>query len=204
MISIARTTLCIAGALALSACATTSFDSTWRTPDVGPVDYAGKKVAAVFVSQEEGSRRSAEDTLAREISAHGAQGVASYTLIPTQELQDQAQVRAKLQSAGIEGVVVMRVTGKEQQVSQTPGTWSSMGYSSFSHYSGWGAVYEPGYLVTDTIVSVETLVYSLTQDKLLWGGQSKTFNPSKLDAFVSELAQAVAEELEEEGLIRER
>ena len=196
--------LTLAGALALTACASTTFDSTWKAPDAGLVDYSGKKVAAVFVSQEEGSRRAAEDTLAREISARGAQGIAAYTLIATEDLKDQQRARARLQAAGIEGVVAMRVTGKEQQVTQTPGTWSNARYSSFSHYSGWGwgTVYEPGYLTTDTIVSVETLVYSLTEDKLLWAGQSKTFNPAQLTGFVSELAQAAVEQMHEEGLIR--
>ena len=45
-------------------------------------------------------------------------------------------------------------------------------------------------------------MYSLTRDKLLWAGQSKTFNPAKLDEFVKELAQAAAEQMKEEGLIR--
>jgi hypothetical protein len=50
-------------------------------------------------------------------------------------------------------------------------------------------------------VSVETLVYSLKQNKLVWGGQSQTTNPNNIDNFVREVANAVAEELRKEGLI---
>jgi len=58
-----------------------------------------------------------------------------------------------------------------------------------------------GEIRTDTIVSVETLVYSMKQNKLVWAGQSKTTNPSKIDAFVKEIADAVAKEMKKQGLI---
>ena len=55
--------------------------------------------------------------------------------------------------------------------------WGGYGgfYGGFYGY-GWGAAYSPGYLRTDTIVHVETLVYDLNQNKLVWAGQSKTRN----------------------------
>jgi hypothetical protein len=147
-------------------CATTTFSSTWKAPDAGPVDYEGKKIAAIFVSAEESTRRAAEDALARELTARGPVGVAAYGLLSLEELRDKERARAKLREAGCAAAVVMRVTGKEQQISAAPAMYSGARYSSFSGYSGWGwgTVYEPGYLTTDTIVSVETLVYSLEED----------------------------------------
>jgi hypothetical protein len=38
-----------------------------------------------------------------------------------------------------------------------------------------------------TIVTVETLIYSLGQDKLIWAGQSQTTNPSKVGPFIREM-----------------
>jgi hypothetical protein len=94
-----------------AACATTTFTSTWQAPDAGPVDYAGKKIAAVFLTSEESTRRVAEDALAREFSAHGSVGVASYTLLSSAELKDEARSRAALLDAGCTASVVMRITG---------------------------------------------------------------------------------------------
>jgi len=54
---------------------------------------------------------------------------------------------------------------------------------------------------TDTIVTVETLVYSLKQNKLLWAGQSKTTNPSNVDSFVKELAAGAVREMKKVGLL---
>lgn len=191
-------------ALTASCTSATTFRSTWRAPDAAPVDYAGKKVAALFFSSEESTRRAAEDALAREITARGAEGVAAYTLLSLDDLKDKEGALAKLQQAGCAGAVAMRITGEKQQLSADPGMYSSARYSSFSGYShwGWGTVYEPGYLRTDTIVSAETLVYSLTQNKLLWGGKSESFNPARTEEFVVELAEAAADEMKKEGLIR--
>jgi hypothetical protein len=60
----------------------------------------------------------------------------------------------------------------------------------------------PGYLQTDTIVSIETLVYAVRQDKLLWGGVSETTNPSNLDAFIKEIVKAAGEEIRRAGLVQ--
>ena len=58
-----------------------------------------------------------------------------------------------------------------------------------------------GEIRTDTIVIVETLVYSLGQNKLVWGGQSKTTNPASVDRLIANAAKQVADELERQGLI---
>ena len=50
-------------------------------------------------------------------------------------------------------------------------------------------------------MTVETLVYSLKQNKLLWAGQSKTTNPSNVDAFVKELAAGAVREMKKVGLL---
>ena len=59
----------------------------------------------------------------------------------------------------------------------------------FGH--GWGAPYSVhgGEIRTDTIVIVETLVYSLSQNKLVWGGQSKTTNPASVDRLIANAAK---------------
>jgi len=186
----------------LASCASTTFSSTWKEPDVGRIDYAGKKVAAVFIGPDVSGRRAAEDRLAAELDAHGADGVAAYTVLDDAALADASQARARLLAAGFEGAVVMRITDKEERLRSSPELYTGYRYSSFSSYSGWGvgASY-PVRLETDTIVVVETLVYRLSEDKILWGGVSRTFNPSKLDTLIKELCKAVWKELEAEGLV---
>lgn len=191
-------------ALLLPACATTSFKSSWKAPDAVPGEFQGKKVVALIIHKNESVRRAAEEALASEITARGATGVAAFTLIPSEDIRDTGRAKAHLTKAGVEGAVVMRVVGKERQTTYVPGMWvGPANYRSFSGYygPGWGGVYDPGYLRTDTHVSVETLIYSVAKDKLLWAGMSDTMNPPKADAFVKEVAGAAADEMRKQGLI---
>ncbi|HEY7697728.1 MAG TPA: hypothetical protein VIE88_04890 [Vicinamibacteria bacterium] len=188
-------------------CASTSFISSWKAPVEGPIEFDNKRVAAVVVSADETTRRVGETELARRISARGrAQGIASYTLISGEEAKDKEGAKKKLQDAKIEGAVVMRVVSSEQEISYSPGTsWYAPYpyYGSFYGYwgYGWPVAYDPGYLRTDRVVMVETLIYSVTQDKLLWAGKSKTTNPENIQKFVKEVADGAAKEMRKAGFI---
>jgi hypothetical protein len=204
MSSIARFAIVLTAFATLSACASDPFVSTWKAPDATPLELRGEKVAAVVMMEKQASRRAAEDALAREITARGAQGVSMYTILPDAQPQSEAAARAALEQAGVAGVIVMRPVGVEKEVSSTP-TYSAPMYAGYygGYYGhGWGASWSTGSEIrTDTIVVVETLIYSLKQNKLVWGGQSRTTNPKNVDQLVKKLATAVSSELEKQGLI---
>ena len=188
------------------ACSSTEFVSTWRSPTAQPLRLAGTKVVAVFMSKKEGVRRHAEDAMAREITKRGAQGVASYTVIDERLIRDEKFARSAFERLGFAGSVVMRVVGNQTQVTYTPSYWTA--YPYYGHFWGgywgwgWGSVYAPGYLETDQVVSVETLIYSLRQDQLVWAGVSRTTDPSNLDSFIEELAGAITDQMKSDGLLK--
>jgi hypothetical protein len=201
-------------AVVAGACAATTFNSTWRAPVATARKFKGKKVAAIVMTADESVRYGAEDSLAREITARGAVGIPSYSLIPKELTKDKDKAKEFLEKANVVGAVVMRVVGKDQQLNASAGGYSPAGvgywgspvYTSFyggGFYGyGWGGVYMPGYVQTDTIISVETLIYSLEQDKLVWAARSQTTNPEKVGPFVKELTAKVAAELKKEGLVK--
>ena len=199
------------GVLALSGCVS-PYVSTWKDPAAAPLEFQGQKVAAVVMMQDVASRRAAEDTLAGEITARGGQGVASYTLAPNIQKDNEAANKAALEKAGIIGVVVMRPINVENKLSVTPVTVVDPYYRSYwGGYYGYGAGAMYGGPATvgheissDTVVTVETLVYSLKQNKLVWSGKSKTTNPPKTVSFVKRLAADAADELEDQGLIKKK
>jgi hypothetical protein len=190
----------ICALLFLCAC-TSTFVSSWRAPDAQPLRVSGAKVVAAVMAQDGPSRRVAEDTLAQEISKYGAQGVAMYKLVPDADLSNEEQVRSELEQAGVSGLVVMRPVGVDKEVVSTPSAGPTYpGYWGGYHGYGWANSW-PSEIHTNTIVYVETQVYSLDQNKLVWSGQSKTTNPGQVDNLVEELAAATAQELERQGLI---
>ena len=204
------TSLVLSGGLVLAACASgTKLTATWRDPEAGPVDFAGRKVAAVVMTTDEANRRYAEAYLARELTSRGVDAVAGYSLVPNDVRGDKERARGLLEQAGVFGAVVMRPVGQKQELSQGPGYvnyWNQPYYGSFySYYSfGWGAVYHPGYLKTENIVTVEIMVFDVEKDVLVWAGMSETTDPGKLGPFINELVTAAASAMRKEGLIRGR
>ena len=192
--------------LGLAACGgATRFSSTWVDPAAGPTDWDGQKVVAFVLSARDSIRLGAEETLARELTSRGAQGIAGHTIVPKDVTEDQDRVRELLSSAGVVGAVVMRVVSQTQQISSSPGMVSYTGsyYPSFYGYwgYGWNAMYQPGQIQSDTIVSIETLLYSVVDDKLLWAGLSKTTNPENIPKFINQLVSAVGKEIKKTGLV---
>jgi hypothetical protein len=72
MVSISKYLPAVAVVLVLSGCASSPFVSSWKAPDATPLEMQGAKVAAIVMMNNDASRRVAEDTLAREISARDA------------------------------------------------------------------------------------------------------------------------------------
>jgi hypothetical protein len=201
-------------AVLVAGCAATTFNSTWKAPDAGPQNMQGKKVVAIVMTPDESVRYGAEDVLAQELTKRGAVGVPSYSVIPKELTKDKDRAKEFLEKAGVKGAVAMRVLGKDKELNASAGGYSPVGigywgspvYASFyggGFYGyGWGGVYMPGYVRTDTIVSVETLVYNLETDKLVWAARSETKNPEKVGPFVRELAAKAAAQMKKDGLIR--
>jgi hypothetical protein len=191
-------------ALVSAACATTGFTSTWRAPDAQPFEPKGARVVALVMNANEAQRRSAETALARELTALGAVGIPMHTIAPEANPSSEAQVRAAVEKEGATAVVVMRPTGSRQEISSTSTMYAGPSYGGFwgGYYGyGWGAPYGGTEIRTDTIVSIETLVYSLRQNKLVWAGQSNTTNPANVESFVEEIVAAAVRELRREKLL---
>jgi hypothetical protein len=193
-----RAVLFASAVVTIAGCATTSLQSTWKNPAAAPLNLKGKKVAALVVIDEEALRYATEEAAAREITAHGGLGVPAYTLLPQAQVRDKERARAIFEKQGIEAVVVLRLVAKEKALS---GSFPSYGSFWGPGFWGGGGGFGDGYLRTDTIFVVETLVYSLQQSQLVWASQSQTMNPTQVGSFVRELSKTLGTEMEKQGLL---
>ena len=201
--------LTAAAAIAITGCAAgTTFQSTWKAPDACPLGFKGKKVVAMVVVPDVATRRGAEEELARQLTERGVEGLPASALIPENEIKDKDKVKSRLEKAEVAGVVVMQVVGKEKEITASGPTYMGPSYGSFYggwYGAGWGMpMYSPGYIQTDTLVYVETLVYSLKQDKLVWAGKSKSTNPSRVDSLIKDIVAGAVADMEKAGLIRKQ
>lgn len=205
-------------ASASAAGAAVKFVTSYRAPGVPAIALSGQKVAAVFFSQDTNARVSVEEALARQLTAIGVTGVASYRFVPKEAAGNKDLARDFFQRAGIKGVVALRVLGVDEQKSWEPSMWIGSSYSSWWDYwgHGWGPGmgygYGPGYGVsvgvgsgsirTDVTFSVEAMVFGVETGQLGWAGMSETTNPKDAERFIKDLVGAMVKAMQSRGLIQ--
>ena len=197
------------GALVLSTCSllwagSTKYVSIFKSPTTGIIDFSGKKVAAFVVNPDQGIREGREETLAGELRKRGIDCIAGYTVLPGELVRDKDKAKAFLQKAGIHGAIMMRLVSDQEKTYTSPGSWySAPYYPSFWGYwgYGWSSVYVPEYTWTERVITLETLIYSIDKDELLWAARSETEKPKDIRKFVEDLVKAAGKELRKAGLV---
>ena len=184
------------------------FTSTWKAPEASTTSFAGRKIAALVISDDQGLRVSGEEALVRELAAIGLpDAVASYRIVPQEELRDADRARPWYERAGVDGVVSMRLVKAETHKSPTSAVWTSPTYSSLWGYYGYGwqsvYVFDPGGARSEHLAVIETLVFSLPQNKLLWAGVTETTNPKDAPRAIHDVVETTVKEMRAQGLLRD-
>jgi hypothetical protein len=153
----------------------------------------------LFVSRDPAIRRQAEDDLAAKIQ----NATPAYQVVPEADLRDPAVVKQKVQEGGFDGAVVMRIVQVAQQSTYVPGTtWYTGPYDFWGYWgNSWGAAYTPGNVMTDQVVTVESAVYSVQGNRLIWAGRSETIDPKNLSKLIDGVTKSAVKEMKRQGLL---
>lgn len=185
---------CLAVALGFAACGgSTTIEQSWKAPNVAPSNL--HNVVAVYISRDETMRRTVEDSMAQRLGQLGVRAVPAYSVLSDEDLKDRDRAKAKLVAGGYDGAVALRLVGKETKLVATPSTFD--GYWGMA----WPGAYNPGYLSTETVVRVETKVFSLADNKLVWSGLSKTVDPNTMRSAIDDVTKVVAKALEKQQIV---
>jgi hypothetical protein len=206
MLRTATRTLALIALLGVTLSAT-SFTSIFKSPDAGTLNFAGKKVAALVITQDNGLRVPAEEALARALTAKGVQGVATYPMVPREELQNPEAAKKWFERAGVAGVVALRPVALESNmVKYPPVVWSAPNYSTLWGYYGygWSVGWSSGYTARETKIVVEMAVFSMATGQLMWGGVSEVTEFKSLDAYMKTLVNDAVKLMEKEGIVRKK
>jgi hypothetical protein len=194
-----RAWVALSFALVATGCGSkTHFFSTWGANDAQPVSVNGTEIAAVFFNTNESVRREGEDVMVNELARFGGIAFPSYKMI-SEDPSNRERAKVELEQRGIDAVISMRVIAAERVANYAADYWSTPYYGSLWGYwgQGWAAGYDP----TSLVVRVETLLYSLKDDKLLWAGMSETIEPDDVESAVKSIARKAVKKMDEEGVL---
>lgn len=205
--------LCLA-ACSFAACKTTdtNFSQSYRNP--GYEETVFKKILVIAVASDQESRQAFEDALSASI---GGAAQSSIEVLPKGEQISEEELHAAINAGGFDAVLLSRLLSVEKSQQYTPPKkynnpqtryypaspgWG-YGYGGFYGFYGttFAEVHEPGYFDTSTTLKLETNLYSVATNELVWTGQSETVDPESIDDARASITAAVANKLRDERLI---
>lgn len=199
--------------LLIAACGTSTYiTGSYKAPGVTTVSY--KKVCIAVLTANTVVKQKVESGLAQYFNSKGIATVKSIDVFPPDfhtsgNDKDKDTVLKIIRRAGCDGIFTIALEDKETDTHYVPGTASIYPsvrvayYGAFGTYYryGYNTFYSPGYYTTDKTYYLETNLYDVADEKLIWSAQSKTYNPSSLDSFLQDYEQAITKQVIKDGLV---
>ena len=203
-------TFCLLLLLSISGCGPTQkITSSWADPEAtskGPYN----KVFVVVLTPNATANYDLEDQMAKTLIARGFKVIRSTDIFPpkfsiTKDLTRE-QLTSTIAERGCDAVLVLALLDSKKVESYNPGTvYAPVNYGYYGSFYGYynyyyPVVYSPGYYSIDKTFYLETNLYDLASDKLLWSVQSEARNPKDLNSWFKSYSKMLISHLKSKGL----
>jgi hypothetical protein len=176
----------------------TKLEKSWADPSFNATTTKRfTKVLIIAPLKDAASQRTAEDKIVKQLKQ--GVGVQSYAYLSTADTNKNV-VDQKLLKDGFDGIIEMHLKEVEKSTSYVQGSYTG-GHYGYRGYYGYGS-YSPGYYTEDKTFMVETNLYSIRGNKLLWSGTTSSLNPTSFDATLDQIIYTIKYELQKKGLIK--
>jgi hypothetical protein len=180
----------------------TTIEKSWRDP--GTLMKMGQfnKILVVALVRNEQNRKKVEDEIIKQLKS---KAVASYTL--RERFPDgltESIVADLVKKEGFDGAIIMQLMNPANEIKYSPGTGTyPANYQSFyPYYEGASAKYEDeAYFDKNEMYVIETNIYTLKENKLIWNGITNTVEPQNIDRFITSLAKTITNEMKRQGFL---
>ena len=188
-------------------CSKTSVTDTWKKSD-----YIGQPFTSIMVvglTKDHTHKLLWEDTMGDRLRQHGIKTVVSIlSAFPDDKKIDEKEILAYANNKGIEAVLVTRLvdTKKEEVYHPPSGAYYGGGYRHYGRFDSfypyaYNQVYSPIYTTTQTIVLLQTNLYQVKEQVLIWNMSSDTFDPRSIDQLMDSVSKKVLATLKKDQLI---
>lgn len=189
----------------VSSCSTTKITSSWREPEKHLHKGEWNKILVVSLLKNEISRRKVENEMVKYMNG---KGIVSYNYLDENfNKKNEDELRKKIKADGFDGAITMRLIDVDKEKIYIPEQRNVYPdyYHDFSRYyhRNWIYYTTPGYYVVTKTFIVETIVYSIKDDKIIWSGITETFDPDGVKNMTREIAKVIYKKMIEEGFIQE-
>ncbi|NOQ87682.1 MAG: hypothetical protein GQ550_02070 [Gammaproteobacteria bacterium] len=196
----------------LFSCANTKLSQTWVEPSH---TKTYKDLLIIGIAESEQNRRAYESHFVEELKTSEIEAETSYRLIKSNEKIDRNSVAKAIKGLGIDAVLVTHLVAVDEETIYRPGMgYTAVGYGAYGGYSGYGRglygyyphvntyVHSPGYYTTHETYTLETNLYDVKSEELVWSARSRTFSPESVDEVIVDLTRLLIKDLKDKNLIK--
>ena len=99
-----------------------------------------------------------------------------------------------------DAVIITHLIDKKEKEAFTRGGQAYTGYYGF-YYSRFSYANDPGYSSTSKTARLETNLYDVKTEQLIWSGQSKTWSKDSKYQIINDVIRVVVDDLQKNKLI---
>jgi hypothetical protein len=157
------------------------------------------KLFIVVLTADPEARMTIENDIAAIATSRGHPVVKSIDVIETDiknpKVPTKEEVVAKIKETGCDGVFVAALLKKEEAVGFSQG--------NTAYYTYWyPSVSTPDYYSHDKTYVMQSNLYDVASEEIMWSVQSKIFDPETLKKFSKAYTSTLIKQLEKEKLIK--
>jgi hypothetical protein len=190
----------------------TVITASWKNPEQSYHKYNHVLVAALTSNTT--AKLTVENEMASILGANinVVKSIDEFPANMTNSDSDEVVIMNKVKNKNINAILTVSLIDKETQSRYIPDSrygYDPMGgfgyYGNFwGYYNYWYPyAYAPGYYIQDKIYFIETNLYDVSTEKLVWSAQSKTYDPTDLKTFSKDFAATIVAKMKKDGVLNE-
>lgn len=190
---------------AVSCGTTTTMTQRWSDPAY--VGQPGQKMMVIALAKSERNQMVWESAFSQALTREKVTPLVGSKFLPPNNAADEATLKQVVKESGANLAAVTRLIAVDKETSYVPGstyyTPAPAYYGMYGYYnSAYAMVHDPGYYQENTIVKLETNVYDVATEKLVWSGVTETLNPETAQEVANSVAYKVTEDMVKSKVIR--
>ncbi len=195
----------------ISSCSANRLLSSWNDPTFENPQPG--EILIIAIARDETKRRIFEDTFADSLTHTKMKGIPSYTVSKQSAEPNLEELRATVKKTGAEYVLITHIVGaKEQSFHQRasivvgtntyPESTHTYGASLYSYYPFiFRSVHAPGVYTETVKVILETNIYDVKTEKIIWTARSESTNPVMTRDYYQNLINLFVDDLKNKNLL---
>ena len=186
-------------------CAATKLTHVWTDEAYRGAPFSN--VLVIGVSDQERVRRSFEDKFVKQLKEIGIEAVASAAVIPSDKKLEKKAIASAVERSGVDAVLVTHLLGVDKKETYHPPStyYHPAPYYYGGYYGYYGNVYSyvhsPAYYTSHVLVRLETNLYEVDTEKLIWSGKSETWDPKSKTEVIDSVIKVVIKNLQKDKLL---